>query len=61
MESDQDRAGVGPMDVPVGVNGQRVEYQTGKGCLMFALVGLVVAALMVGLILMAGDPVAVEG
>jgi hypothetical protein len=71
MESKREIVGVSPdaMDVRAGVgsdagvvNGSgKVEYQTGKGCLMFALVALVLIVITVGVIMLAGDPATVVG
>lgn len=63
MESNQDRAGVGPgvVDVVAGVEGKKTEYQTGKGCLMFLLLGLVLVGITVAVIVLASDPATVVG
>lgn len=63
MESNQDRAGVGPgvVDVVTGVEVQKVEYQTGRGCLMFVLLGLVLLGITVAVIVLASDPATVAG
>lgn len=53
----------GQVPAAMGVSGmeQPVKYETGKGCLVFVLVGLALFGLMVAMIVVLGDPTPVAG
>jgi hypothetical protein len=53
----------GQAPAAVGASGAQepVKYETGKGCLVFVLVGLVLFGLMIGTIVVFGDPTPITG
>lgn len=61
MSHSMNDAGTKPAVVEVAPVQAPVKYETGKGCLMFVLIGLVLLALTVGAILLFGDPTGVGG
>ncbi len=65
MNQDGKTAGPGPGAIVDGVAGSAerpaVKYETGKGCLIFVLVGLALAGVVTALIVLLGDPPPIAG
>lgn len=61
MNQSMSGAGPKPAVVEVPPVQKPVKYETGKGCLMFVLIGLVLLALTVGAIVLLGDPTGAAG
>lgn len=61
MNQESKSAGQVPGAVGVSAGQERVKYETGKGCLVFVLVGLVLFGIMVGMIVVLGDPTPIAG
>jgi len=61
MNQESKAAGQVPGAVGVSAGQESVKYETGKGCLVFVLVGLVLFGIMVGMIVVLGDPTPIAG
>jgi|TARA_R110000782_G_scaffold102483_10_gene189602 hypothetical protein len=56
MNQESKNAGASPA---VNVSTESTKYETGKGCLVFVLIGVVLAGMTAGVIVLLSDPTAV--
>jgi hypothetical protein len=59
MNNENERTGRGPGATDAPGEPPAVQYETGKGCLIFVLIGLALAALTAAAIVLLSDPATV--
>ena len=61
MNQESKAAGQVPGAVGVSAGQEPIKYETGKGCILFVVIGLVLLGVMVGMIVVLGDPTPIAG
>jgi hypothetical protein len=61
MNQESKTTGQAPVAVGVSAGQEPIKYETGKGCLLFVVIGLVLLGVMVGMIVVLGDPTPIAG